>query len=612
MCGIAGYIGKTIDGVLGKMSSTLHHRGPDSSGEYIVQPVHLAHTRLAIIDLPQGVQPMHTIDSMLTVIFNGEIYNHKELRLELEDAGHTFITDHSDTEVLLHGWREWGKELPTKLNGMWAFAIYDKNSNKLFLSRDRFGQKPLFYTLQDNNFVFGSELTALKKHPGISCNNDEMSLKKYFAYGFIPHPRTIYQNIFKLPGGHNLTLDISSMKFSIEKYWEYKIEPTTEIPNNPLESWGEELRELLSEAVKRRLMSDVPLGVLLSGGIDSSAIAAFASQHTDNLQTFSIGFKEKSYDESPYASRVAKMLGTKHHLSMLSVGDTKNFSQFVLENMDEPMADDSLLPTFMVCKETRKKVTVALGGDGGDELFAGYEPFRFWHLARRYNIYLPRTIHRAVESLVSLIPASQNYMALSLKLKRFFHASGRGMKFWVPALLAPLSIDEISDLTDSKNDINEIYSEAIKSWEGCASNHHVDRMTQYYVDYYLQDEILVKGDRASMLNSLEVRCPFLDINVADFARKIPAKYRIQKKITKYILKKALEDVLPHEILYRSKQGFSPPTGKWFQNNEASFFSDSPRYGKSDFLTRALNDHQANRNDQHLYLWSQLVLDTYLR
>ena len=612
MCGIAGYTGKSVEGVLCKMSALLAHRGPDATGYDNTKDIHLVHRRLKVIDLESGMQPMKTTDEQLIVIFNGEIYNHRELRSELESKGHKFQTDHSDTEVLLHGFREWGESLPERLNGMWAFCIYDKERERLFLSRDRFGQKPLFYTQTREGLVFASELTAVAAHPAVSTNISTNSLQKYFAYGFIPHPHTIYEGVFKLAGGFNLTFDLVSSKLSTKRYWSYEIEPDYSLLKCNQNDLAEELLSLLSQATKRRLESDVDLGILLSGGIDSSAIAALASKHADTVSTFSIGFDRKSYDESPYSTRVAELIKSKHYLNTVTIDKTFESLPYVLSQLDEPQGDDSLLPTYLVCKTARESVTVALGGDGGDELFSGYEPFKFWRWARRYNIYLPKQIHAGVNFLTSHIPASNNYMSLSLKLKRFFHASGLKMEVWIPALMSPLRINDIIDLLGEDTDIDSIYSEAIESWNNCKSKWVGDKITQYYVDYYLQDDILAKTDRASMMNSLELRSPFLDIDLANFARKLPHQLRIKGGTTKYLLKKALEPLLPRDILYRGKQGFSPPTGDWFANGSLAINSIDNGIINMNTAKHLLSEHKKGNNDNRLFLWNQLALDYFLQ
>lgn len=633
MCGIAGYTGRLAEGVLERMAQAIAHRGPDAVGYHHDGMVHLAHRRLSVVDLAQGGQPMHTADGRLTVVFNGEIYNQTELRAELTACGHRFRTDHSDTEVLLHGWREWGQALPERLNGMWAFCIHDREAGTLFLSRDRFGKKPLFYTEQSRSdtggggetvFAFASELAALRTHPALRFTTSSLAIRKYFAYAFIPAPLTIFREACKLPAGHNLLFDLRSGLSEIRRYWDYRIEPFERIPANPEAEWGEQLRELLERAVQRRLMADVPLGVLLSGGIDSSAVAVLAARHVPQLQTFSIGFTEDGFDESPYARQVARQIGSEHFESRLSQEEARQHAPEILARLDEPMADDSLMPTWLVCREARKRVTVALGGDGGDELFAGYEPFKFWPWGRRFDIYLPGFVQTGVNALVAAaagrMKTAHGYLPLPMKLKRFFRASQYGMRVWVPALMAPLSLADIAAVTGEPAALEEIYSEAIAAWDECASPHPADRMTQYYVRLYLQNEILVKGDRASMLNALELRSPFLDLEVADFARRIPAAYRHRHGTSKYILKKALEPLLPPSILYRKKHGFSAPTGRWFRDGGLTFDA-TPDYRAAPagfaaqaaaFRASTLTRHAAGKDDETRYLWAHYTLDAFLQ
>ncbi len=610
MCGIAGYTGEHIAGVLTRMSNAMAYRGPDAANFFNTKGLHLMHRRLQVIDLESGAQPMSTADNQLTVIFNGEIYNHRELRKLLEDKGHSFCSDHSDTEVLLHGYRQWGEELPEKLNGMWSFCIFNSEEETLFISRDRFGQKPLYYTQTATAFIFASELGGIEAHPLCSREISELSLQKFFAYGFIPHPRTIYKNVRKLPGGHNLSYNLQTKRLTIKRYWHYEIEPDYSLLQRK-EELQEELITLLDRATARRMDSDVPLGVLLSGGIDSSAVAALASRHTENLATFSIGFDADSYDESAYSDRVAELLNSRHHPTRLTLEHTRDYLPEILSRLDEPQGDDSLLPTYLVCKNAREHVTVALGGDGGDELFSGYEPFKFWRWARRYNIYLPQALHRAVNSLTGRIQASHRYMALSLKIKRFFYASGLSMPVWIPALMAPLQLQDISELFDKPLALEDIYSEAISCWNNCRSRWVGDRITQYYVDYYLQDEILAKTDRASMLNSLELRSPFLDIELADFARRLPHQLKLHAGTTKYILKKSLEKILPHDILYRPKQGFSPPAGDWFASGALNLRDRVCPAEKPAKIAQLLEEHKSYKHDNRLFLWNQLTLGYFM-
>ncbi len=615
MCGIAGFAGLGSQQDIEKMTQALYHRGPDEGG-FFHDPdksVFLGHRRLSIIDLSDGRQPMQTLDGSLVITYNGEIYNHLELRQELEKKGHRFVSDHSDTEVLLHGYREWGRSLSEKLNGMWVFVLYDRQNNLLFASRDRFGKKPFFYTIQNKTFSFASELNALVRHTCVEARVSETGLKKYFAYGYIPAPGTVYKRIYKLPGGHNLVYHLASKELNIEKYWEFVIEPFDRIPENPEEQWGEQLRDLISKAVKRRLISDVPLGVFLSGGIDSSAVAAFASSFMGPgvLKTFSIGFTEDSFDESAFASRAASFIQSDHHSEVLSLERSRELLEQIASKLDEPMGDSSLLPTFLLSRTTRKQVTVALGGDGADELFAGYDPFHALKLARLYSKIMPRPVHKAIQLICSRLPVSHRNMSLDFKIKRTLRGLDWPEKLWNPVWLGPLSPIEIAELFNEPVDIEELYSEAIEQWDKCRQKNMVDQTLQFYTRFYLQDDILVKVDRASMMNSLEVRAPFLDKDLVDFVRKIPAAYKYRNGQTKYILKKALEGVLPKSILYRSKKGFGIPVGQWLKQ---PFFDLSPCLypGILDpgFTRRARRAHLLDRQDNRAFLWNYWLLKTW--
>lgn len=617
MCGICGFSGDGTLEDLDAMTTLLAHRGPDAKGSWHDPdvPIYLGHRRLSIIDIDGGSQPMWSKDGRLCVVFNGEIYNHRELRAELEKKGHRFETGHSDTEVLLYGYREWGTALPGRLNGMWAFAIYDRGRNRLFLSRDRFGKKPLFYALKNRTFVFASELHALARHPSIQTSISRKSLLKYFAYGFIPAPCSLYRGVYKLPGGHNMTVDLAGKGIAIEKYWEYVIEPFRRIPANPEACWGERIRELLRRAVKRRLMSDVPLGIFLSGGIDSSAIAAVAAsiRGGDNVHTFSIGFPEKSFDESAQARFAAGHIGTRHHIKMLSMDHARGLLPEIAGRLDEPMGDASLLPTYLLSRETRKTVTVALGGDGGDELFAGYDPFHALRLAERYRSLVPNPVHHAIRLAVSFFPVSHRNISLDFKVKRTLKGLSYPMPFWNPVWLGPLEPAELRSVFSGRIDMEEVYSEAIECWDACAQENLLDRTLQFYTRLYLQEDILVKTDRAGMMNSLEVRAPFLDIDLVDFVRRIPSRYKYRYGQTKYILKRALEPVLPKRIVYRKKKGFGVPTGRWFQNGGLSVsVPDTRDNGKCAAMNpqtiRTLAaDHRKGRADHRLFLWNYWLL-----
>ncbi|MBM4315330.1 MAG: asparagine synthase (glutamine-hydrolyzing) [Deltaproteobacteria bacterium] len=615
MCGICGFAGAGDRDILASMNDAMVHRGPDAGGLWndTQEAVYLGHRRLSIIDLSGGAQPMWTVDGALGIVFNGEIYNHLELREELVKVGHRFLSDHSDTEVLLHGYRQWGRELPSRLNGMWAFALYDRSRRELFLSRDRFGKKPLFYSLQNRTFVFASELSALILHPQVTAGIHAGSLKKYFAYGYIPAPSTLYKQVFKLPGGHNLMLQLDTMTCRVSKYWDFVLEPFEDVPVHPEESWGEELRDLLRKSVRRRLMSDVPLGVFLSGGIDSSAVTAFAAEAAGQarMKSFCIGFEEASFDETTYARSIAGRYHTEHCEEVLSMERARGLLPEIVGKLDEPMGDSSLVPTYLLCRETRKHVTVALSGDGGDELFAGYDPFRALGMAAWYDRLIPGPLHRGIRMAVAALPSTHRNMSLDFRLKRTLRGLSYPRRLWNSVWLGPLDPLDLEALFREPTDIEEVYSEAIEQWDACRQENLIDKTLQFYTKLYLQDDILVKADRASMMNSLEVRAPFLDIDLVDFVRKIPHAYKYRNGQTKYILKKALEPVLPREILYRTKKGFGVPIGRWFQEGSLSFdgqglFSNL----HAPYIAKMVSEHRACREDHRAFLWNVWLLNSW--
>lgn len=615
MCGICGFSGAGDIDILASMTGAMVHRGPDAEGMWhdASEAVYLGHRRLSIIDLDGGAQPMWTEDGALGIVFNGEIYNHLELREELTRAGHRFLSDHSDTEALLHGYRQWGEGLPSRLNGMWAFALFDRERREIFLSRDRFGKKPLFYSLQNGAFAFASELTSLLRHPRVSAHLNEKSLKKYFAYGYIPAPSTLYRQIFKLPGGHNLLLRTGDLTFRISKYWDFVLEPFDRMPADPEEAWGEELRDLLRKSVRRRLMSDVPLGVFLSGGIDSSAITAFAAESSGpaGMKSFCIGFEEAGFDETGYARIISRRYRTEHREEILSMERAGDLLPEIVGRLDEPMGDSSLMPTFLLCRETRKHVTVALSGDGGDELFAGYDPFRALGMAQWYDRLVPRPVHQAIRMAVAVLPSTYGNMSIDFRLKRTLRGLSYSRNLWAPVWLGPLDPRDLDELFREPTDIEEVYAEAIEQWDACGQDNLVDKTLHFYTKLYLQDDILVKSDRASMMNSLEVRAPFLDIELVDFVRKIPHAYKYRNGRTKYILKKALEPVLPHELLYRSKKGFSVPIGRWFQEGRLKLEGNGsfPRL-HAPYVASLAAAHVACRTDHRAFLWNLWLLNAW--
>ena len=615
MCGIAGFIGDGTDADLARMQAALMHRGPDDEGVWIDREngIFLAHRRLKVIDPSGGAQPMWSADNSTAILYNGEIYNHSELRKDLEREGVRFASDHSDTEVVLYGYRRWGDAVVDRLNGMWAFAIYDKSRRRLLLSRDRFGEKPLYYARTQSTFVFASELGGILRHPSVSHEIDPLGVQKYFAYGFSPHPGTIYRHICKLPAGHNLIFDFEQRTTRIEEYWRFELNPAEPTGTNIETDLSEEFLELLDRAVERRLIADVPLGVLLSGGIDSSAITAAACRIRTGIKTFSLGFDVPQFDESPAAARVAGLLNTDHTVETAKVDTARNVIPQILQHLDEPMGDSSLVPSYMLCKITREQVTVALSGDGSDELFAGYAPFKALRYSNLYARMVPRPLHRIIRMAVEQLPVRHGYMSLDFKLKRTLHALGYGARLWNPLWLGPLRPDELNECFVRRFDLDDIYSEAIAVWDRSASDDLIDRTTQYYVNFYLQDGVLMKSDRASMMHSLEVRAPFLDIDLVRFAARLPNRFRLRGQTGKYLLRRALVRRLPADILNRRKQGFALPIGGWISDGVLGNDVDAPISGQApEFVRNALAQHRNGKIDHRLFLWSQMVLKHHLQ
>jgi asparagine synthase (glutamine-hydrolysing) len=614
MCGLAGFVGAGTPAELRAMGTAIKHRGPDGEGVEVdaARGVHLVHRRLAIVDLAGGAQPMWNSARTIAVIFNGEIYNHLELRAALKAKGHHFRTDHSDTEVLVHGYAEWGDELPMRLNGMFAFAVYDVARERLFFARDRFGKKPLYYHCRPGLFAFGSELTALLAHPGVARRVDRASLAKLFAYGFIPSPRSLYEDVFRLPAGHQMAYALDEPGLvRVRKYWEFAIEPPRRIPADPEGEWGEELRHLLAQSVRRRLMSDVPLGVFLSGGIDSSAVLAYATKAlaAGRVQTFSIGFREPSFDESGHARAVAAHFGSEHHEEILSVDRARELTPHVLGRLDEPFGDPSIVPTFQLCEFARKRITVALGGDGGDELFAGYDPFKALGIARWYGALVPAWMKGGVRRLAELLPVSEANMGLDFRIKRGLRGASYPPRLWNPVWLGPLEAREIADLLAQPVAVEEVYAEAIQAWETTSATHVVDKTLEFYTRFYLPDDILTKADRASMMVSLELRSPFLDQDVADFARRIPHEYKYRHGATKYLLKQALRGVVPGEVLDRRKKGFGIPLTRWLRGwDDGGFARAAAIAGSPARVAATLAEHKAGKRDNRLALWCLLALE----
>lgn len=614
MCGIAGFTGPENQDIVEKMSNALGHRGPDGAGSsYCARHgISLVHRRLAIIDIEDGSQPMWSADESIGIVFNGEIYNHHELRKALEAKGCQFQTDHSDTEVLIHGYRAWGADLCRRLEGMFAFCIYDRVHAKLFCARDRFGKKPFYYSKFGDRFAFASELTALLHHPDVPKKLDIVSVKKFLAYNFIPAPRSLYRDVRKLPAGHFLELSLADNSCRIDRYYQYRVEPDASLSSRSDADLGEELFHHLQEATRIRMVADRPVGIFLSGGLDSSAVlsSAVSQKPTEPLQTFSLGFQEKSYDESDVAELVASYFGTLHHSNVLDFDTAQTVVDEVIEKLDEPMGDSSILPTYLLAKFARERVVVALSGDGGDELFHGYAPFRALRPAALYSALTSASIRRNVRRLVDLLPAGERYMSLDFKLKRTLRGLDHPASAWNPAWLGSLEPSDITSLLLDDTKPEDVFDDAIDAWENSSAPDLAGKTSEFYVRFYMQDSILTKVDRASMMVGLEVRSPFLDSRVVDFARKLPTDRQSRFGRGKHILRQALAGRVPQQIFSYPKKGFGVPLTRWLKSMPAPRCSDAIVYSEQ-WLHQAREAHMTGRADERLFLWSWLVLQRHL-
>lgn len=612
MCGIVGFIGQGDRDDLARMMRAIAHRGPDGQGQHVDQghAVHLGHVRLSIVDLDGGAQPMWNEDRTVAVSFNGEIYNHAELRRELEAKGHRFASDHSDTEVLVHGWEQWGEDLPRRLNGMFGFAIWDVNRRQVFLARDRFGEKPLYWAQQNGTFYFASELSGITAHSRFSARFDRLALKKYFAHGYVPSPHAIYRDARKLPAGHGLRYDLGSGEVRTQPYWRFRIEHHERIPS--LAEAAEEVRALLLQSVQRRLMSDVPLGVFLSGGVDSSFATAGMCRYRDpqSVQSFAIGFHEKSFDESAHARAMAAALGTHHREQILDMSGARDLMDEVLGRLDEPMGDASLLPTYLLCRFARQSVKVALSGDGGDELFAGYDPFAALKPAALYRAVMPGFAHKGMRRLAELLPKSSANMSFDFKVRRFLQGLDHLPELWNPTWMAPLELSDLESLFEEQVDSEEIYSEVLALWREDPQKSTVDKTLEFYSNFYLPDDILTKVDRAAMQNGLEARSIFLDNDVVDYVRGLPAQYKFDGRNRKIVLKLAVQDLVPQDILDRPKKGFGVPLKKWLGDFPLSSETASQFAMNRDRVDGYVRTHQSGCADHRLFLWNWAVLNGF--
>lgn len=615
MCGIAGFIGRGDRDDLVRMTGALAHRGPDGEGFHVDEglSVYLGHRRLAIRDIAGGEQPMSDAAGRIQVVYNGEIYNYTELRAELEVAGHRFRTSHSDTEVLVHGYLAWGTGLAARLNGMFAFAILDSEKRTLYLARDRFGEKPLYYARRRGLFAFASELDALVRHSDVPRNVDQAALRKLFAYGYIPSPRALYEDTAKLPGGHQMVVDLDGLEIRVEAYWRFVLAPDAAMAERGVDALAEELRGLLGTAVRRRMISDVPLGVFLSGGVDSGAILSLMAQHVpaSSISSFTIGFTEPSYDESVHAARVAEHVGSHHRCRTLDLDSARTLIPRILGRLDEPLGDASLLPTQLLCAFCREHITVALSGDGGDELFAGYDPFKALGPAAAYSALVPRPLHHLFRAGAERLPRSSRNMSFDFKVRRALMGLSLPESAWAPAWMAPFDPSAMRDLFETSVRPEDLYGEAMELWETGPAKTRVDRLLQFFTYFYLQDNILAKVDRAAMMCSLETRAVFLDNDVVYFCQRLPSEFKFRNGERKFLLKKAMEPLLPHDIIYRRKKGFGIPLADWMR-----YVPETPQLTpvagvRMKTVARAWREHREGRADHRLFLWTWLSLQHVL-
>jgi asparagine synthase (glutamine-hydrolysing) len=620
MCGIAGFVdgsdtaaGADHARLLKGMCDVIRHRGPDDEGFLLKPGVALGMRRLSIIDLAGGHQPISGEDGTVTIVFNGEIYNFHELRSELEKRGHIFKTN-SDTEAIVHAYEEYGTSCANYLRGMFAFAIWDDKTRGLYIARDRVGKKPLYYTLTGGKtLVFGSEIKSILEHPDTTREINLEALDAYLTLGYVPDPLTIFRGIYKLPPGHYLTF--ANGQLQTREYWDFNFAPAE---SRKPEDYMDELRALLDESVRLRLISDVPLGAFLSGGIDSSTVVALMARHMNQpVKTFSIGFHEDSYNELKYARLTAKKLGTDHHEFYVTPQICDVIDDLVW-HFDEPFADPSAIPTYMVSKLARDHVTVALSGDGGDELFAGY------------THYVVQENRRAFSSLPKALRAGV-MRPLSYRLP---HGA------WGRNYLHNISLDPIDRYLDSLSYFTQLTKRALYTSDFQKSLGATDHVTRSFREYasqvktnepldqllyidgktYLPGDILTKVDRVSMATSLEVRVPLLDHKLIEFVTKVPARLKLAGTETKQLLKRVAKELIPSEILDRPKQGFGIPLEEWINRQLRDQIRDilhEPRtrqrgYVNYDYVDRILDEHHKDRRDHSFQLWSLLILELWHR
>jgi len=620
MCGICGVSFKSKDktvssSLLEKMNDTITHRGPDAQGVFANGNFGIGMRRLSIIDLSTGNQPQFNENESLAIVFNGEIYNYRELRDILIKKGHKFQTD-SDTEAIVHAYEEYGFDCLKYLNGMFGFAIFDKINRQLFIARDRVGIKPLYFYLDDETFAFGSEIKPMLQIEGIDRSIDIEALNLFLTFEYIPSPYSIFKKVRKIPPGHFLVF--KDHQINIKKYWDVSFES-----NGKYETTSEEgLRELMRDAVKYRLVSDVPLGAFLSGGIDSSTIVGLMAGLMDRpVKTFSIGFEDQSYNELNYARIVAKKFNTEH-TEFIIQPEAIDLVEKLVYHLDEPIGDFSIFPTYLVSKMARDFVTVILSGDGGDELFGGYDTYIADKLANRFKA-VPQFVHQGImKPFVNLLPPQEQKKGLINKMRRFLE----GMEY-------PNDLQHVRWMTFlSEVDRHQLFSEDLSTSMNGKSTYEfirqyfqqsnsVDRLNQQnFVDFktYLVDNILVKVDRMSMATSLEARVPFLDHRVVEASFRIPGENKINGKDSKYILKQTMKDLLPNEILNRDKQGFSIPIKNWIREDLRPMMQDVLHENKikqqgifdHKFINKLVDEHITVKENHSHRLWSLMMFELW--
>jgi len=622
MCGIAGFVDRWDSGqarpveeraaILDSMCRIIEHRGPDDQGVTLDRGVALGMRRLSIIDLAGGHQPISGEDGSVSIVYNGEIYNFHELKDRLEAAGHQFKT-HCDTETVLHGYEEFGPDCLKDLRGMFAFAIWDAKKQVLFIARDRAGKKPLYYSVtRGGSLIFGSELKVLLQHPDVEREIDPKALDAYFTLGYIPDPYSIFKNVKKLPPGHYLTF--SEGRLDVKQYWDFNFNPSESLRE---EDYLEELRFLLDESVRLRLISDVPLGAFLSGGIDSSTIVGLMARHSAQpVKTFSIGFHEDSYNELKYARMTAQKFGTDHHEFFV----TPEICSVVDELawfMDEPFADQATIPNYVVSKLAREHVKVVLSGDGGDELFAGYTRYIVAQNRASFDL-IPKTLRQGLGPLSKNLPhgtKGRNYLFnISLDpVSRYLDS----VSTFTSLNRESLYTRDFRDLVGTEGYVSSLFRDLSAR---VTTGEPLDRLLYIDSKTYLPGDILAKVDRTSMAVSLEARAPLLDHKLIEFVGQMPAKLKLSGLESKHLLKKAVADLVPHEILNRPKQGFGVPIQDWINRQLRSRIRESltePRsqqrgYVEPGYINVLLNEHERGRRDHSDGLWALFMLELWHR